>query len=503
MTGEFSSQLRQRCVLFCQRLWSSMVTRMVLAVLIALVVAQLLSFVILAQAHRTALSDIAQKSLLQHVESLVWLLENNPASDYPAILAAARSSNAWYNVDERSAVVDKDMSPGDKRLMKRLLLLLGEQYQGRVFVDADHWDPHAGERRKHGPDKRCQGRCDEGVDEHRETTEPGRRRRYHRDDWRPPAVTSLEVAVHLRNGSWLNLQAMAPMVPPLVARQTVIFLITAMILVLAVLAVMVRRITRPLSLLSKAAVELGMGEKVPPVPEQGPADLREAIRAFNQMNNRLQRFVSDRTRMLAALSHDLRTPITSMRLRVEMMPDSLDRVQLLATLEEMQQMSEATLAFMRQASDNEITRQVDLNAMTGSLCDDLAELGQDVNYHEGQEIVIRCRPVSLKRALRNLVENGVKYGQRVEVQLESYEKAGHSFVAVVMRDAGPGIPEEQMEQVFEPFFRLEGSRNRDTGGMGLGMAIARNIARNHGGEIYLENTVAGLKVTLELPLRDS
>ena len=502
MTKSFASQLRPRSVLFFQRLWSSMVTRMVLAVLIALVVAQLLSFVIFAQAHRTVLSDITQKSLLQQVESLVWLLENNPANDYPAILAAARTSNAWYNVDDQSAVVDKDMSPSDKRLMNRLLLLLGDQYRGRVFVDVDHWDP-AGERRRYGPDKRCQGRCGEGVDEPKETTGSGRQRRYHRDDWRPPAVTSLQVAVHLRNDSWLNLQAMAPMVPSLVARQTVIFLITAMVLVLAVLAVMVRRITRPLSLLSKAAVELGMGEKVPPVPEQGPADLRKTIRAFNQMNNRLQRFVSDRTRMLAALSHDLRTPITSMRLRVEMMPDSLDRDQLLNTLEEMQQMSEATMAFMRQASDNEVTRQVDLNAMTGSLCDDLAELGQDVSYHEGQEIVIRCRPVSLKRALRNLVENGVKYGQYVDVQLESYEKAGHSFVAVVIQDAGPGIPEKQMEQVFEPFFRLEGSRNRDTGGIGLGMAIARNIARNHGGEIYLENTAAGLKVTLELPLRES
>jgi len=496
MTGTTASQLQQRSAVFFKRLWSSMVTRMVLAVLVALVVAQALSFAILGQAHRTVLSDISQRSLLQQVESLVWLLENNPDSDYPAILAAARTSDAWYTVGDHNALAGKHISPADKRLMNRLLRLLGEQYRGRVFVDVDHWKAHAGEWQKPGADEECQGPCGraERVDE------PDHPRRYHRKDWRPPAVTGLEVSVLMDNGHWLSLQAMAPMVPPLLARQTIIFLMTSMVLVLVVLAVMVRRITQPLSLLSKAAVELGMGERVPPVPEQGPADLRETIRAFNQMNSRLQRFVSDRTRMLAALSHDLRTPITSMRLRVEMMPDSPDRNQLLATLEEMQQMSEATLAFMRQAADNEVTRPVDLNAMTGSLCDDLAELGQNVNYRESREVIIRCRPVSLKRALRNLIENGVKYGQRVDVQLESYVRAEHSFVAVVIQDAGQGIPEEQMEQVFEPFFRLEGSRNRDTGGIGLGMAIARNIARNHGGEIFLKNTASGLRVTLELPL---
>ncbi len=488
--------LKQRSVVFCKRLWSSMVTRMVLAVLVALVVAQLLSFVILGQAHRAVLSDIRQRSLLQQVESLVWLLENNSDSDYPAILAAARTSNAWYAIDDHNVLAGKHISPADKRLINRLLRLLGDQYQGRVFVDVDHWGKHTDEEQRPRAAEDCQGSCDRVE----RTNRPDHPRGYHRKDWRPPAVTSLEVTVLMDNGRWLSLQAMPPIVPPLLARQTIIFLGTSMILVLVVLAVMVRRITQPLSLLSKAAVELGMGERVPPVPEQGPADLRETIRAFNQMNRRLQRFVSDRTRMLAALSHDLRTPITSMRLRVEMMPDSPDRDQLLATLEEMQQMSEATLAFMRQAADNEATRQVDLNAMIGSLCDDLAELGQQVNYREGQEIIIRCRPVSLKRALRNLIENGVKYGQRVDVQLESYVRAGHAFVAVVIQDAGQGIPEELMEQVFEPFFRLEGSRNRDTGGIGLGMAIARNIARNHGGEVFLQNTTSGLRATLELPL---
>ena len=228
--------------------------------------------------------------------------------------------------------------------------------------------------------------------------------------------------------------------------------------------------------------------------KKGPKDIRDTIHSFNQMNSRLQRFVSDRTRMLAALSHDLRTPITTMRLRVELMPDSPDRDQLLSTLDEMQQMSEATLAFMRQASDTEATRKVELNAMLDSLCEDYIELGRDVYYTEAEETIISCRPVSMKRALRNLIDNAVKYGDRARVSLNTE----NDKVFIIIEDNGPGIPEERMEKVFEPFFRLEASRNRDTGGNGLGMAIARNIIRNHGGDIELENLEHGLRVKIGL-----
>lgn len=501
-----------------KRLWSSMVTQMVLVVLVALVFAQVFSFVILGNAYRTVLLDISQRSQFQQIESLVWLLENNPVTDYSAILAAARTQNAWFTVDERSDLTSKDMNVHDKRLMQRLLHLMGSQYKGRILVKVDHSRDEvliksvasknpafrSGESEYRKSSRSCSDGdgCQKPWHQHRpmpDSRQDGNRR-YVREGWRPPLVTSLQVSVQMVNGYWLNLKATAPAAPPLAAKQTVIFLVTAMVLVLVALAVMVRRITRPLRMLAKASTRLGVGEQVAPLPEKGPADLKETIRAFNKMNDRLQRFVSDRTRMLAALSHDLRTPITSMRLRVELLPRSKDRDQLLATLEEMQQMSEATLAFMRQASDNEVTRQVDLNAMTGSLCDDLAELGQDVSFREAGKVIIRCRPVSLKRALRNLIENGVKYGQRVDVSLKQYHRAGQHFVAVMIQDHGPGIPEDKIEQVFESFFRLEGSRNRDTGGIGLGMAIARNIVRNHGGEISLENRLQGLTVILELPL---
>ena len=230
------------------------------------------------------------------------------------------------------------------------------------------------------------------------------------------------------------------------------------------------------------------------------------IRAFNQMNERLQRFVADRTRMLAALSHDLRTPITTMRLRVELMEPGPDTDQLLATLEEMQQMSEATLAFMRQASDNEPTRPVDLNALLDSLCEDLQDIGMDVHFQtdsyqnsdvqNSSEVIVHCRLVSLKRAIRNLIENAVKYGTSAHICMVAH----NGEVEIQIQDEGDGIPDAMMERMFEPFVRMEESRNRETGGIGLGMSIARNIIHSHGGEIKLENNDRGLMVRIKLPV---
>ena len=464
---------------------SSLVAQMMLVVLLALIVAQALSVFILGSAYRTVISDINQRARFQQVESLIHLLEESPREEYQAILSAVRAKGVWFNVSSSSSIDPKKMAGGEKRLAKKLEEQLGDDYRNRIRIVVNRLKEDASYH------KNCSDRND--------CYEPKKDRydhKYSRFPGHHSKLVSLKTSVQMKNGLWLNLKASAPIAPPLAARQTFIFLGFSSFFVLIALAFMVRRITRPMGMLASASHRLGKGEQVDDLPEKGPVDLRETIRAFNQMNNRLQRFVSDRTRMLAALSHDLRTPITTMRLRVELMPESADRNHLLATLEEMHQMSEATLAFMRQSSDNEPTRKVDLNAMLESLCDDQRELGHDVQFFESDDIIVSCRLVSLKRAIRNLVENAVKYGIKAEVRMQ----VSGDNVFVIIQDSGPGIPDEQMSKVFEPFFRLEGSRNRDTGGIGLGMAIARNVVRNHGGEIYLENNLQGLKVKAVLPL---
>ena len=248
--------------------------------------------------------------------------------------------------------------------------------------------------------------------------------------------------------------------------------------------------------LANAAGRLGRGEAVQDLPEAGPVETRETVRAFNLMRARLDRYVRDRTAMLAAVSHDLRTPITNLRLHAEFVEDAATRSKILAALEEMQHMTEDALAFIREDIRREETRTVNLHALLDSVAGDLGELGHDIAVADTERIVVACRPASLRRALRNLLENAAAYGGRAAAYIE---RTGEE-ICIVIEDEGPGIPEAELERVFEPFVRLETSRSRDTGGSGLGLAIARGIVRGHGGDIGLENRAeGGLRATVALP----
>ncbi|MGV6873764.1 ATP-binding protein [Pseudochelatococcus sp. B33] len=309
-------------------------------------------------------------------------------------------------------------------------------------------------------------------------------------------MNGMGLAVQLDSGAWLNTVFSKPIANDIWTRQSAIsFAITA--LVLSAIGISVARwIARPMRQLAVAAEALGRGEAVPPLPERGPDDIRQMTAAFNLMQARLQRFVEDRTRMLAAIGHDLRTPITSLRLRAEFVSDPELQERMFATLDEMQTMTEATLAFAREDVTLEPTRTVDLSALVSSLCDDLTDIGLDVTFSASERILCRCRPDALRRAVRNLVENAVQYGERARVSLEKRKQG----VFILVEDDGPGIPDEAREQVFVPFFRLEHSRNRETGGVGLGLSIARAIARHHGGDIAFAHKPQGFQASLRLPL---
>ncbi|KEQ17600.1 hypothetical protein GZ78_17890 [Endozoicomonas numazuensis] len=476
-----------------KRLWPSSLTgQMVSLVLVALTLSVVISTFILNAAYNRAVDDINQGALLRRVVTLVELLESSPESLHQSILRASGNRNEKVLLSSLSMVHEESKRGVRKGAVNYLLKELGSDYEGRIRVDLernqnDWFDYDRGKQRERSETFRNE------RDDRWKKSEKYREWRKHKGK----KLVFLEVSIKLNNGQWLNLLTRSPPIPRVLLKQTLLFMSISVLCVLLAVIFMVRRVTRPMKQLAAASHRLGVGESIDPIDEEGPEDIRETIRAFNLMNERMQRFVSDRTRMLAALSHDLRTPITTMRLRVEMMDESEDRRQMLATLDEMQQMSEATLAFMRQASDKEKTRKVDLNALLDSLCEDMVAMGHEVGFIEGPEVIISCRLVSLKRALRNLIENGVKYGASVTVSLAQQEGAAQ----IMIQDYGPGIPEETMEKVFEPFVRLEESRNRDTGGMGLGLSIARNIIHSHGGEIRLENNEKGLLVTVLCPLK--
>lgn len=268
------------------------------------------------------------------------------------------------------------------------------------------------------------------------------------------------------------------------------------VLLLAFLAV--RWVTRPLSTLARAADELGIDLNRPPLPEEGPLEVRAAAAAFNNMQARLRDYIYERTRILTAVSHDLRTPITRLRLRAELLTDEELKGKLVRDLQEMENMTNATLSFLRGFEDREALQSVDLMALLESLETDSRDTGYDVTLHGKLGRPVTLRPRALRRLLDNLVTNAVRYGKKAIINIEDIGDA----VVIRVRDAGPGIPVDELEKVFEPYYRLDAARSQENGGTGLGLSIARNIADLHGGKLVLQNHPAGgLEAILTLPVR--
>ncbi|HXP97343.1 MAG TPA: ATP-binding protein [Telmatospirillum sp.] len=313
---------------------------------------------------------------------------------------------------------------------------------------------------------------------------PGMLRRKH-----PPLT---RVAVHLDDGSWLNFVAEVPSEETLWRPRFFGPLSGGLLVVMALSVLAVRRATKPLALLAAAAQRLGRDVTTPPVPIAGPREVRAAAAAFNEMQTRLRRFIEDRTQMIAAISHDLRTPITRLKLRAEFVDDDEQRIKMLSDLDEMEAMIASTLAFARDDAAREVRQPLDLALLLEALCGEF-----DARFQGPSCVFITAGVSGLKRAFANLLENARKYGGGGEVTLTS--EGGQ--VSVLIEDNGPGIPDIEMERVFAPFYRVESSRNRDTGGTGLGLAVARSAIRAHGGDIILANRPErGLRVTVILPV---
>jgi two-component system, OmpR family, sensor kinase len=307
----------------------------------------------------------------------------------------------------------------------------------------------------------------------------------------------------MRPQSWLTLTS--PLTPPKPWRSpgfaTAFIVMTSLGGIMIVWAV--RQLMVPVRTLAGAAERLGRDVvNAPALPETGPSEIVIAAAAFNTMAARIRRFVEDRTFLLTAIGHDLRTPITRLKLRAEYMEDDEQRIKMLADLDEMEAMVAATLAFGRDITTSEAVTRIDLAILLRTILDEAAdgnpELADTLTFTGPDHLTIHARPLSLKRALTNLVGNALKYGDAARVILHQLPK---NQVQIDIEDNGPGIPPALMESAFEPFRRLETSRNRETGGSGLGLSIARDILRAHGGDIVLHNDPeGGLRASVTLPI---
>jgi signal transduction histidine kinase len=312
----------------------------------------------------------------------------------------------------------------------------------------------------------------------------------------PILVGRFEVGVHRADGQWVVvLPKSAFGIDPWQQR---------LLLVLGLAAVGVsplawwfaRRLAAPIGALSAGAERLGRDPSAPPLDIRGSAEVTAAVRAFNEMQERLRQYVDDRTGMIGAIAHDLRTPLTRMRFRIEAAPDEV-RAKLATDIDQMDAMVSATLAFVRDASRPRERVKLEIASLVESIMDEAAETGADSATEPSDRVVVDGDPIALRRLITNLVDNALKFGTSARGRV--FTENGMAIVEI--EDNGPGIAKEQIEHAFEPFRRLEISRNRDTGGIGLGLAVVRAIARGHGGDVHLGPAPGGgLNARLRLPL---
>jgi len=303
--------------------------------------------------------------------------------------------------------------------------------------------------------------------------------------------------VTLRDGERLRLSVLPPafaMEPPKTDFRPVLGLFMLSIAALAYLVA--RMTTSPLKKLAQAAKNLGHDINHPPLQLTGVSEIRQASAAFNAMQARIRQYISQRTEMLAAITHDLQTPLTRLRLRLEKVADSELQQRLIGDLSAMQEMVREGLDLARSTDTNETMQALDLDSLLDSVCADATDAGQNVELHGRVAMRAFGRPMGLRRCLVNLIDNAVKYGHDARVAVDRTKGAAR----IRIRDSGPGIDAAEQVRVFEPFYRVESSRSRESGGTGLGLTIARNIAEQHGGTIALANHAeGGLEVTLMLP----
>jgi signal transduction histidine kinase len=448
------------------RLWpqDTIAWRFALTIVLAIVVTVALAALVMEFAGTWARPPARDLGLLERADDIVRMVDAMPEAQRRTLLRAADNAAfqaAWYPAD--STVAMRLNAVTDLRTWKEIPGFQAGDHQRRLvrFTATDQRDLAA--------DLHFDG----------------------------PTNPFGFLAVELDDGSWVVFMAPNRLWGVGLTTRIGLGLSLLIISIAGVSAVATYHLARPIREFTDALRRFGTDPRAAPTPENGPRELRASIAAFNAMQAQIQRFVDDRTAMLAAISHDLRTPLTRMRLRGELIEDEEQRARLCRDVDEMQAMIDSALAFFRDDFRGEETTAFDFPELLRTIAEDYSDLGSEVTYSGAERVVFRGRPLALKRAFGNLVDNAVKYARAPELELRCSE---HRFV-VLVRDSGPGIPPEAADKVFTPFFRLERSRNRATGGAGLGLTSAQAVIRGHGGEISLRNRpTGGLEVEVILPV---
>ncbi len=447
----------------------SLFGRLVLILVLGLLFAQLVSTAVLLWDREQILREQSGLELVERIVSVVQLLEEQSSERRATLLRAISARGFRVTLSRVPPPLDASADT-----LEPLALLLRQALKGyeeiRVVISR-------------GEPRMPMGRGPPFGDAPRMRGPRGQRIGFH-------------AQIRLKDGSWVSFHKPIAVQERFWTNRVFLYLGVLLLSIIALSLFAVRLATRPLALMADAADGLGRDINRPPLEERGPDEVRKAAAAFNTMQRRLRRYIEDRGNILASISHDLKTPITRLRLRTELLDDPGLRAKFNDDLNAMEQMVASTLDFMRGTESREPPVAVDMAGLLESICDDMEEMGRKVTLELPPIAPYTGRPLALARCLTNLVENAVRYGREARVRAED----GPQLLTIVIADRGPGVPEAELETLFKPFYRGEGSRSRETGGTGLGLGIARNIARAHGGDVVLRRGAAGgLEAVVTLP----
>ena len=446
---------------------------------------------IYVSARQEAVRAVGGLASAERIINLSRLIEDVPPEWRDRIIAGANDAGFRIRLtgNQPTPPADDSLIPEAGHIEAYLKEALPSR-KVHVSLAVDGGAAHVGPWRHHAPWSRMGGGPMAGPAEDQGPMMHGPFARWNMS-WR-----ALHAAVELKSGQWLEFSTTLPDSGPAMSPRLILALgvMAAMIALLTAWAA--RRLTAPLTVLADAAERLGRDVRAPPLAVSGSQELRSAAHAFNEMQTSLKRLIENRTQMLGAISHDLRTQLTLLRLRAENVDQPDERDRMLKTIDEMDEMLMSTLSFARDEATSEISKRIDIGAFVSSIADDMADAGLAVETGVIEAgVVAESKPLALRRALTNLIDNAVKYGGKASVAV----RAKAEQVEITVEDEGPGIPEDQLGRVLQPFVRLEDSRNRDTGGIGLGLAIAASIAEAHGGTLTLNNRrEGGLRAILAL-----
>ncbi|MDJ0685244.1 MAG: ATP-binding protein [Alphaproteobacteria bacterium] len=475
----------------------SLAGRLIALLLLALAGSHAISLAILSDERRLALRAAAREAAVERIVAVHALLQQTPPELHRAVLDAASSPSLQFRVSRRPTLPDREPRT---RLIRMVRAALANEIGIPLrAVRIAYRERSEGTRDERPPLARLFDEDFWERPDYDDTVSWIRRLSWQGRALGPGMVASIRLP---DDQGWLAAATRLTPTDQPWGGPALVSLFASGLAVIAIVILVLRRTTKPIRELAARADALGRGERLEPMTPRGPIETQQLIGAFNGMQQRLDRFLRDRMQMLAAISHDLRTPITTLRLRAELLEDEEAKEKIIATLDELQTMAEEALAFIRADAQQEETQETDLAALVAHLCAEANESGAPVAFSqakEGSAFSASIRPTALKRALRNLIDNAVRYGGGARVSLDRDDAA----ILIKIEDDGPGLPDEDLERLFEPFVRVEGSRSRETGGVGLGLAIARSILRAHGGDVTLENRpdAPGLIAIARAPVR--